>query len=202
MAPARGTHFQPSVWTRPKPQLRGCLGQSVAISRSVQIVVLLPLSTVLNTLSFSSIIMALSKVGNHRVIHSQGREIAYNVWKFMSNEAVNGIAIPLKSVCERVLAATGISKRTLAKIRKEGRNIEGGASTSFSTPGKSRPKTKIVAAVDGFDEEVIRKLIYNFHSTHKKRPTLKSLYPEVIKNTSFRGGKTSLRKLLLNLGFR
>lgn len=44
----------------------------------------------------------------------------------MSEEAVNGIPIPLKSVCARVLAATGISKRTLARIRKEGTNIEAG----------------------------------------------------------------------------
>ncbi|KAJ4433444.1 hypothetical protein ANN_15746 [Periplaneta americana] len=67
-----------------------------------------------------------------RVVHSQGHEIAYNVWKFMSQEVVNEIPIPLKSVCARVLAATGISKRTLARIRKEGENIEAGTADSFS----------------------------------------------------------------------
>ncbi|KAJ4434517.1 hypothetical protein ANN_23079 [Periplaneta americana] len=60
-------------------------------------------------------------------------------WKFMSEEAVNGIQIPLKSVCARVLAATGISKRTLARIRKEGENIEAGTADSFSSPEKSQP---------------------------------------------------------------
>jgi hypothetical protein len=34
----------------------------------------------------------------------------YNIWKFMSEREMNGTAIPLKCVCERVLAATGISK--------------------------------------------------------------------------------------------
>ncbi|KAJ4442585.1 hypothetical protein ANN_04173 [Periplaneta americana] len=87
-----------------------------------------------------------------KVVHSQGHEIAYNVWKFMSEEAVNGMPIPLKSVCARVLAATGISKQTLARIRKEGKNIEAGTADSFSSPEKSQPKKKIVAAVDSFDE--------------------------------------------------
>lgn len=97
----------------------------------------------------------------------------------MSEEAVNGIPIPLKSVCARVLAATGISKRTLARIRKEGKNIEAGTADSFSSPEKSQPKKKIVAAVDSFDEEVIRRLIYNFYATHKQRPTLQSLLPRM-----------------------
>ncbi|KAJ4439383.1 hypothetical protein ANN_07505 [Periplaneta americana] len=47
-----------------------------------------------------------------------------------------------------------------------------------SHPEISQPKKKIVAAVDSFDEEVIR-LIYNFYTTHKRRPTLQSLLPRM-----------------------
>ncbi|KAJ4441277.1 hypothetical protein ANN_11131 [Periplaneta americana] len=94
----------------------------------------------------------------------------------IETEAVNGIPIPLKSVCARVLAATGISKRTLARIRKVGKNIEAETADSFSSPEKSQPKKKkIIAAVDSFDEEVLRRLIYNFYATHKQRPTLQKL---------------------------
>jgi hypothetical protein len=67
--------------------------------------------------------MATSKLGDSRVIHSQGREIMYNVWTFMSDELSDGIIIPLKSVGSRVMAATGISKRTHARIIKEGKAV-------------------------------------------------------------------------------
>jgi hypothetical protein len=74
----------------------------------------------------------------------------------MSEEARDGIKIPLKTVGSRVMAATVISKRTLARIIKEGKEVGEGTSASFSTPGKSRPKKKNVAVVDAFEEEVIR----------------------------------------------
>jgi hypothetical protein len=37
---------------------------------------------------------------------------------------LNGTAIPLKCVCARALAATGISKRMLTGINKKGKNTE------------------------------------------------------------------------------
>jgi hypothetical protein len=70
----------------------------------------------------------------------------------VSDEARDSIKIPLKSVGTRVMAATGISKRTLAGIIKEGKEVDKGTSASFSTPGKLRPKKK-VAVVDAFDEK-------------------------------------------------
>jgi hypothetical protein len=59
--------------------------------------------------------MALSKT---RVIHSQGREIAHNARKHMSEAELNGITNPLKHVCAMVLAVTGIPKRGLARTNK------------------------------------------------------------------------------------
>jgi hypothetical protein len=66
------------------------------------------------------------------------------------------------------LIATGILKRTLARSRKEEKDIEKGATVYFWTPEKWRPRTKkILAALDDF-EEVIRRLIYNLYATEKK----------------------------------
>jgi hypothetical protein len=65
-----------------------------------------------------------------------------------------------------VTAVTVISKRTLAIIIKEGKEVDKSTSASFSTPGKSRPKKK-VAVVDAFDVDVIRRLIHNFHVTEE-----------------------------------
>jgi hypothetical protein len=44
--------------------------------------------------------LALSEIGNHTVIHSEECEIAYDVWKVMSEEALNGIKVPLKSLIQ------------------------------------------------------------------------------------------------------
>ncbi|XP_023014844.2 uncharacterized protein isoform X1 [Leptinotarsa decemlineata] len=50
------------------------------------------------------------------IIHSQAREVINNVFKFMKEEAHNGIKIPIANYRERVLSATGISKCTYSKI--------------------------------------------------------------------------------------
>jgi hypothetical protein len=84
----------------------------------------------------------------------------------VSDEAMNGIKISFKSVSSRMLAAAVDSKRTVARIMKEGRKFETTMSASFSTPEKSRPE-KMVAVVDKFDENAIRRLIYNFHGREK-----------------------------------
>jgi hypothetical protein len=39
--------------------------------------------------------------------------MAYNVWRFMTEEALNGIKIPSKRTSSRVLNATGFSNTTL-----------------------------------------------------------------------------------------
>ncbi|XP_072390266.1 uncharacterized protein Polr1E isoform X1 [Diabrotica undecimpunctata] len=51
-----------------------------------------------------------------RIIHSQAREVIHNVFKFMKDEARNGIRIPISNYRARVLKATGISKCTYSKI--------------------------------------------------------------------------------------
>jgi hypothetical protein len=53
----------------------------------------------------------------------------------MSDEERNNIKIPLKSVGSRVMAVTVISKRTLAGIIKEGKEIDKGTSASLFSIG-------------------------------------------------------------------
>ncbi|KAG5882580.1 hypothetical protein JTB14_030129 [Gonioctena quinquepunctata] len=50
------------------------------------------------------------------IIHSQAREVINNVFKFMKEEAQNGLKVPIANYRERVLSATGISKCTYSKI--------------------------------------------------------------------------------------
>jgi hypothetical protein len=66
----------------------------------------------------------------------------------------------------------GFSKRITARIIKREKDVDTGMSVSFSTPEKACPKKKMVAVVDKFDGEVIRRLIYHFHATEKQCPAL------------------------------
>jgi hypothetical protein len=58
-------------------------------------------------------------------------------------------------------------------------------------------KKKLVAAVDDFDEEVVKNL-FTVSMLHSKRPILKSPLRVVCGNTGFQGGRTSSRKLAFN----
>jgi hypothetical protein len=131
--------------------------------------------------------MATSEIGDNTVIQSQGRETIYNVWTFMTDEARDGIKIPLKSVGSRVMAAAVISKRSFARIIKAGKEVDKGTSASFSALGESRQEKEEVAVVDAFVGDVTRRLIHNFHVTQKQRPTLNTVPPLIHENTFFQG---------------
>jgi hypothetical protein len=120
--------------------------------------------------------------------------LIYNLWKFTSGEAKNGTQIPLRSDSSRVLSATGFSKRITAKIIKREKDVDTGMSASFSTE-KACPKKKMVIMVDKFVDEVIRRLIYNFHAIEKQCPALNTLLPLICESTSFKRGKMSSRIL-------
>ncbi|KAG8238395.1 hypothetical protein J437_LFUL016833 [Ladona fulva] len=119
--------------------------------------------------------MSSSKIGNKKVLHSQVREIVNRVLAFMKKEAVEGISIPLRSVHERVVAATGVSKHTLKRISKEGKDICDGLSQSFTSPRKSKSQRCSKSTVDDFDVQVIRRTTNEFLLEEKKHPTLRAL---------------------------
>ena len=69
--------------------------------------------------------------GRKRVKRSGECEILYNVYKFMKTEFEVGITIPLSKVQKRVAEATCVSRRTLCKVLKEGKNVETGVTMAF-----------------------------------------------------------------------
>ena len=52
----------------------------------------------------------------------------------------NGISIPLKKVQKRIASATGVSEKTIRRIKSEGITIENGQSPHFITPRKKRKR--------------------------------------------------------------
>ncbi|KAF5278777.1 hypothetical protein FQA39_LY18353 [Lamprigera yunnana] len=88
-----------------------------------------------------------------KVVHSQGREIIYNVYKFMQAEkAANQLTIPLSSLQERVAAATGVGLSTVQRIVREASRKPEDA--KFSSPRKTINITKRCGVSDGFEEEI------------------------------------------------
>lgn len=142
-----------------------------------------------------------SKLGGSKVLRSQSREIVYNVFKFMKEEAEHGIKQKLTGVHTRVCAATGVSLSTLKRIIKEGEtNLTDG--NTFSTPNKTRHRTKTKSVLDDFDKCALRRIIYNFHKTKGELPTLKTLLPVAQSELDFHGSRWALRKIVRSMGFR
>ena len=132
-----------------------------------------------------------------KVLHSQSREIIFNVYSFMKKEAENGEPSNLSRVQTRVAEATGVSVSSLKRILKEQKSGKG-----FSTPHKKRPRRKVKTVIDDFDKCVVRRTVNEFHRAEGERPTLKSLLPVLREKINFTGSIWSLRKIIHDLGFR
>jgi hypothetical protein len=113
--------------------------------------------------------------GKRLILHSQAREIVANVVDFMKKEAEhfrrrNEPLIPLKNFRERIMVATGITKRMYTSISKESTNVAFDASTSFSALIKKRQRKKY-ELVEG-EKHAIRTIVNEFHITEKRMPTI------------------------------
>lgn len=139
-----------------------------------------------------------------RVVNSQSREIISNVYTFMKQEADNkSVVIPLAKARERTAAATGVSERMITKVNAELKNLKCNddiETRKFLTPKKRPGRSK--TCLDDFDKCVIRRTIYNFHLVHKTLPTINLLLNELRESIDFNGGKTSLRIILNEMGFK
>ncbi|KAG5886613.1 hypothetical protein JTB14_001037 [Gonioctena quinquepunctata] len=103
-----------------------------------------------------------------KIIHSQGREMIYNVYKFMQSEKEQqALTIPLSNLQERVAKACGVGINTVKRIINEGK--EKSPATPFKSPRKTinKPSTS-KGSVDEFEEEIIRKIIYNYTAIQKR----------------------------------
>ena len=74
--------------------------------------------------------------------------------------------------------------------------------TSFDSPTKKRMKSKPVTENDQFQEEAIRRMIYNFHITEKERITLGKLHRKMVRELDFKGSVASYRRIVRRLGFQ
>lgn len=120
--------------------------------------------------------------------------------------------IPVDQPINRTCAATGISKSTLIRIKKQVKPVTPsilpvpststsaqlpGPSTEPSTPGKKRKSRKRIN-LDNFDLVALRNLINSFYTVKKEVPTLKKILAAAKKDLNFPGKCVSLIFFLSN----
>lgn len=84
-----------------------------------------------------------------KVIQGQAREIVANVFAFMKREAEFGQQIPLRCVTKRVIAATGVSERSVRRIQREAELVYSGRAACFASPRacpRDKPKKRVQCA--------------------------------------------------------
>ena len=131
-------------------------------------------------------------MSDRKAIRSQAREIAANVLKACEDEAKNGVlSIPLSQYRERASMLTGVSTRTLSRIKAE---------PEKEILASRKPRSDKIE-LDNFDKCVIRRTVNEMYGLKKIRPTLDRILIELRERIDFRGGKTVLIYLLRELGF-
>ncbi|XP_022834991.1 uncharacterized protein LOC111362531 [Spodoptera litura] len=129
-------------------------------------------------------------------IEGQAREIIFKVIKFFESEKQNrGYAYPVENVVKRACAATGLSESTIKRIKRDGLKAEA-TQTKIAGPKKKRVrKTKV--QLDYFQLCALRGIV-NSYSVRKEVPTLGKILNAAKVELNYRGGKESLRLILLN----
>ncbi|XP_049884321.1 uncharacterized protein LOC126379562 [Pectinophora gossypiella] len=129
-------------------------------------------------------------------IDGQAREVIFKVIKFFESEKQNrGYAFPVENVVKRACAATGLSESTIKRIKRDGLRAEA-TQTRMTGPKKKRVrKTKV--QLDYFQLCALRGIV-NGYSIRKEVPTLGKILAAAKHELNYRGGKESLRLILLN----
>jgi transposase len=136
-----------------------------------------------------------------RVVHAQGREIIYSVYKFMKIEKERGaVTIPLNRLHERVAKATGVGVRTVHRIINEG--AAKGDDSNVKSPQKEVDKATPKSSLNECEEKIIRKIIHNFTASQKRTPTVEAVLEAAKREgVNFTGNIASFKKLIEKLGF-
>lgn len=134
---------------------------------------------------------------------SQSRDLVYNLRCYFEEERDNGgPLISVTKVVERVAAALKIGQSSVKKVTREKcpENLHDPTSV-LTTPGKLRSRASTKTDIDSFQEDAIRRHVYEYYR-RKEFPTRKKLLVSLRESELFYGGKTSLATVLKKIGFK
>ena len=108
----------------------------------------------------------------NRFLSSKAKEIIYNVSEAFEKEQTTGSI----SFLDRTAEVSGVSRRTVDRIRKEKRDTG-----TLSSPKKTVERGPY-KPLDGFDMAAIRNKVTEFYTVRKQLPTLRNLHQELTKD--------------------
>ena len=134
-----------------------------------------------------------------KVLHSREKEIINNVHKyFLEEKACGGCIIPPSKAIARTAKAVNVSERTVKRICSEERTTSPEHPILMSPP--TRKRSSPVTNFDDFDQDVLRRTVLGFYD-RKELPTLLKIQQEMNDKNGFKGSLSSLRTVMLNIGF-
>ncbi|XP_026736471.1 uncharacterized protein LOC113506119 [Trichoplusia ni] len=135
------------------------------------------------------------------VLGSQARELVVRLRDYFEREQQNnGPLLPLNRIVERVTEALDIGRNTVSRITREKIGQDGMSENKLSTPNKKRTKVKPITDLDDFTRVAIRNHIYDYYR-RMELPTLLKLLKSLKEVDLFKGGITSLRQVIKDIGF-
>lgn len=136
-----------------------------------------------------------------RPLRGQAREIVYKVTEYLKiMREEHGLHFNL---AEETSKATGIGKTLVKQIIKEGhRTLAVRGQLNFSTPTGKKLERKKRIEVDDFTKACIRRKIHDVYVQKKEFPTVSTLMLALEEADILQCGKTYLKGLLKELGFR
>ena len=134
---------------------------------------------------------------SERVVSAE-KPLVERVRQFFEEERRAKNRISLNRVTDRLVAATGLGKTTLAKIHTEFLS-----SQQFQTPQRKHVKRehRLTINVDDFDRAAIRRTVHDMYEI-RHYPTSDKLLVRVRVKGVFPGGRTTLFRLMKEMGFR
>ena len=139
----------------------------------------------------------IKRRGKGHRLPSQAKYIVESVRKFFNNEKTQQRSTLRNRAIERTAKACGVAVRTVHNIQNEFRSSAG----ILCTPEQRYTKSRVQIQLDDFNVEAIRRTVHEFY-TRKEYPTLESLLATVKSRGIFSGGRTTLRLVLREMGFR
>lgn len=122
---------------------------------------------------------------------------------FLDEKANKGPLLPPTQALARTAKATKVNERTVRRICTKP-NQEWWTETEhkqpvFRSPVKTQPAT--VTNFDDFDKRVLRRTVLNFYERNEI-PTLHKITEEMREKISYKGSVESIRRVLLQIGFK
>lgn len=112
-----------------------------------------------------------------------------------------GVLDDISQTVSRTVGATKASRRTVERIMKEARNNEEIQVPVFASPKKRKRPSPVTDFFDDFNIQVLRRTVLRFYE-RKEIPTIEKIHEELKNNLSYSGGRETLRKILIKIGFQ